>query len=284
MFVRLSAGPMSQSPLSDAVGVRHVPVTAAARIVCLVPSITELLFDLNLGDQIAGRTRYCIHPAERVQAVPSVGGTKKINQALLKELHPTHVIVNIDENPRDLVEQIAGYIPHIIVTHPLQPRDNPALYRLLGGIFRREAEAEVWCQRFEQAFNALRAAAQGWPRRKVLYLIWRKPWMTVSRATYISRTLDLVGWDTLPVAAERYPPVEISRALLDEAELILFSSEPYPFKPEHLAAFSRQYHYPPDRLLFIDGEMTSWYGSRAIAGLEYLGRFAAPLNCAAPAG
>ncbi len=273
---------MSLSTLSDAVDVRLVPITSPARIVCLVPSITELLFDLNLGDQIVGRTRYCIHPAERVQAVPGVGGTKKIKQALLKELHPTHVIVNIDENPRDLVEQIAGYVPHVIVTHPLEPCDNPALYRLLGGIFRREAEAEVLCQRFEQVFKALRAAAQGWPRRKVVYLIWRKPWMTVSRATYISRTLDLVGWDTLPAAAEeRYPAVEMKQALLDEAELILFSSEPYPFKSEELAAFSRQYNYPPDRLLFIDGEMTSWYGSRVIAGLEYLGRFAAHLNCPA---
>jgi ABC-type Fe3+-hydroxamate transport system substrate-binding protein len=264
---------MQPSFLVDTSGAHHAPITTPARIVCLVPSITELLFDLNLDDQIVGRTRYCIHPAERVQAVPSVGGTKKIKQALLRELHPTHVIVNIDENPRDLAKQIAGYVPHVIVTHPLEPRDNPALYRLLGGIFWREAEAEVLCQRFEQAFKALQGAARDWPRRKVLYLIWRKPWMTVSRATYISRTLDLIGWDTLPaVAVERYPTVEISRALLDEAELILFSSEPYPFKPEHLAAFSRQYDYPPHRLLFIDGEMISWYGSRAIAGLEYLGR------------
>jgi ABC-type Fe3+-hydroxamate transport system substrate-binding protein len=266
---------MSQTAFNDAVGVRHVPVTAPARIVCLVPSITELLFVLDLGDQIVGRTRYCIHPAGRVQAVPDVGGTKKIQQTLLKELHPTHVIVNIDENPRDLVEQIATYVSHIIVTHPLQPRDNLALYRLLGGIFRREAEAEGLCQRFEQAFNALCAAVRGWPRRQVLYLIWRKPWMTVSHATYISRTLNLVGWDTLPMVTEaRYPTVEMSEALLAEADLVLFSSEPYPFKPEHLAAFAHQYNYPPDRLLLIDGEMTSWYGSRAIAGLEYVHRFA----------
>jgi hypothetical protein len=99
--------------------------------------------------------------------------------------------------------------------------------------------------------------------------------MTVSRATYISHTLELVGWDTLPAVAEvRYPTVEMSEQLLAEVDLVLFSSEPYPFKPEHLVAFAGRYNYLSDRLSLIDGEMTSWYGSRAIAGLEYVHRFA----------
>ncbi len=269
---------MPPSSLCDAIGVQHSPVTAPARIVCLVPSITELLFDLGLERQLVGRTRYCIHPAGRVEAIASVGGTKKLQLALLEELQPTHVIVNIDENPRELVERIAGFVPHVIVTHPLKPEDNPPLYRLLGGIFQRETEAEALCQRFERALGTLRETARDWPRRRVLYWIWRKPWMTISRDTYISRTLALVNWETLPAATtERYPTVEPHPALLAEAELILFSSEPYPFKPEQLAEFARRYAYPAERLLFIDGEMTSWYGSRAIAGLEYLQSFAVRL-------
>ena len=271
---------MSQSSLSDAIGVRHSPVTGPARIVCLVPSITELLFDLGLEEQIVGRTRYCIHPAGRVQAIASVGGAKKLKLALLKALQPTHLVVNIDENPRELVEQIAGFVPHIIVTHPLKPEDNPPLYRLLGGIFRRETEAEILCQRFEQALATLRETARDWPRRQVLYLIWRKPWMTVSRDTYISRTLALVNWETWPEAsAERYPTLEIEQALPAGIDRVLFSSEPYPFKPGHLAEFARRHAYPAERLLVIDGEMTSWYGSRAIAGLEYLRDFAGRLGC-----
>jgi ABC-type Fe3+-hydroxamate transport system substrate-binding protein len=267
---------MSRPPLIDAIGVRHTPVISPARIVSLVPSITELLFALGLGDQVVGRTRYCIHPASRIETVPIVGGTKKIKHEVLKALNATHIIVNIDENPKDIVEKIAAYISHIIVTHPLAPRDNLTLYRLLGGIFRRETEAEVLCRRFEQVLAVLQQATRDWPHHKVLYLIWHKPWMTVSRDTYISRTLSLVNWDTLPAETEeRYPSVEMSAVLLAEVDLILFSSEPFPFKPKHLLEFAHRYHFPSKKLLLIDGEMPSWYGSRAIAGLEYLHRFAA---------
>ncbi|MFO1422218.1 MAG: helical backbone metal receptor [Candidatus Competibacteraceae bacterium] len=258
--------------LIDAAGVRHAPVTAPARIVSLVPSITELLFALNLSDQVVGRTHYCIHPAPSVAAIPSVGGTKKIKYARLQALQPTHVIVNVDENPRELAERLADGLP-VIVTHPLKPADNVSLYRLVGRIFNRAAEAEALAARFEQTLAELRQVA--WPRRRVLYLIWRKPWMGVSRETYIARMLALVGWETLPAESEaRYPELVLDKALLDAADLILFSSEPYRFLPEHLETFARDYGCPPDKLRLIDGEMASWYGSRAIQGLRYLARVA----------
>lgn len=266
---------MLQTHLVDAVGVYHIPVTAPARIVCLVPSITELLFELGLGEHVVGRTRYCIYPVGQIQAVPSVGGTKKIKHEVLKALNATHVIVNIDENPKTMVEQIATYVPHVIVTHPLEPLDNLSLYRLLGAIFAREAEAEGLCQRFARSLAALRAETRHWPRRKVLYFIWRKPWMTVARDTYISHTLRLVGWETVPATAtQRYPVVEINLALLAEADIILFSTEPYHFQPNDLEDFTRTYDCTSDKLLLVDGEMTSWYGSRAILGFDYLRRFA----------
>lgn len=259
--------------LTDALGVRHAPVAAPARIVSLVPSITELLFALGLADRVVGRTHYCIHPQPAVAAIPSVGGTKKINYARLLGLNPTHVIVNIDENPRELAERLAVDGLQVIVTHPLAPEDNVPLYRLIGGLFNRAAEAEALATRFEQALTELRQV--DWPRRRVLYLIWRKPWMGISRDTYIARMLALVGWETLPVESEaRYPVLELDRVLLDSADLLLFSSEPYRFLPEHLEDFARAYDCPPDKLRLIDGEMTSWYGSRAIQGLRYLAQFA----------
>ncbi len=243
------------------------------RIVSLVPSITELLFALGLGDQVVGRTHYCVHPQPAVAAIPSVGGTKKVNQARLRALQPTHVIVNVDENPRELAERLMADGLQVIVTHPLEPQDNISLYRLIGGIFNRAAEAEMQVAEFEQALTELQRAA--WPRRRVLYLIWREPWMGISRETYISRTLALVGWETLPAeSAARYPTLEMERSLLDPADLILFSSEPYRFQPADLAAFAQEYACPPEKLRRIDGEMTSWYGSRAIQGLRYLGQFA----------
>ena len=259
--------------LTDALGVRHPPVTAPARIVSLVPSITELLFALGLEQQIVGRTHYCIHPQPAIAAIPSVGGTKKIRCARLRALQPTHVILNVDENPRELAERLMADGLQVIVTHPLAPEDNIPLYRLIGGIFNRVAEAENLATQFEQVLAALRQVA--WPRRRVLYLIWREPWMGVSRDTYIARMLALVGWETLPAESEtRYPTLAMDRSLLDAADLILFSSEPYRFQPADLQAFARDYACPLEKLRLIDGEMTSWYGSRAIQGLRYLGQFA----------
>ncbi len=263
--------------LIDAIGVRHAPVTVPARIVSLVPSITELLFALKLGDQVVGRTHYCIHPAPLVALLPSVGGTKKIRHTRLQALRPTHVIVNIDENPRELAERLMADGLQVIVTHPLTPEDNVSLYRLIGGIFNRLAEAEALAARFERTLAELRQVA--WPRRQVLYLIWRKPWMGVNRDTYIARMLALVGWETLPAECEaRYPELEINKALLDAADLILFSSEPYRFLPEDLEGFARDYNCPPEKLRLIDGEMTSWYGSRAIQGLRYMGQLAREIS------
>lgn len=263
--------------LIDAIGVRHTPVTAPARIVSLVPSITELLFALKLGDQVVGRTHYCIHPAPLVMPLPSVGGTKKIRHARLQALRPTHVIVNIDENPRELAERLIADGLQVIVTHPLTPEDNVSLYRLIGGIFNRVAEAEALAARFKRTLMELRQV--DWPRRQVLYLIWRKPWMGINRDTYIARMLALVGWETLPAECEtRYPELEINKALLDAADFILFSSEPYRFLPEDLEGFARDYDCPLEKLRLIDGEMTSWYGSRAIQGLRYMGQLAREIS------
>jgi hypothetical protein len=135
------------------------------------------------------------------------------------------------------------------------------------------AEAEALVMQFEQALAELRQVA--WPRRQVLYLIWREPWMGISRETYISRMLALVGWETLSIASEaRYPELQLDKAFLDEADLVLFSTEPYRFLPEDLETFARDYGCPLEKLRLIDGEMTSWYGSRAIQGLQYLQQLA----------
>lgn len=257
----------------DAIGSHHAPVTTSPRIVSLVPSITELLFALGLGGQLVGRTHYCIHPADRISTVPSVGGTKKIRYTRLRALKPTHIIVNIDENPRELAERLIADGFEVIVTHPLAPEDNVPLYRLIGGLFNRVAEAELLVTQFTQALADVRQVT--WPRRQVLYLIWRKPWMGISRETYIAQMLALVGWETVPIESEvRYPTLEMNKTLLNSVDLVLFSSEPYQFLPEDLATFARDYDYPLGKLRLIDGEMTSWYGSRAIQGLQYLRRSA----------
>jgi len=239
------------------------------RIVCLVPSVTELLCDLGLAGQLVGRTGFCIHPRETVREIPKVGGTKDLKLDKIRELAPTHVVVNVDENRREDAEALAEFVPEVVVTHPQAPRDNLDLYRQMGGIFGREREAERLCGEFERAY-ALATAPEQQPQR-VLYLIWRDPWMTVAPQTYISRTLAAFGWHTQPTeASERYPEVDLS-AFAGKVEHVLLSSEPYHFHERHIEEVAAL--VGGAEVSLIDGEMTSWYGSRAIAGLEYLAEY-----------
>ena len=266
---------MAQDALADALGVQHPPAQDDARIVSLVPSITELLFGLGLGGQAVGRTSHCIHPREALARVPRVGGTKTPRIDKLRELRPSHVIVNVDENRRQDVEVIAQFTPHVIVTHPLAPDDNLTLYRLLGGIFGKQDAARRLCGEFRHARDALVDAAAVLPPQRVLYLIWRDPWMTVSRDTYISRMLALANWKTTCHDPEsRYPEVRPDGQLLADTDMVLFSSEPFPFKPAHLDELRGLTGDTGTPCAFIDGEMTSWYGSRAVEGLRYLRDFA----------
>jgi ABC-type Fe3+-hydroxamate transport system substrate-binding protein len=237
------------------------------RIVSLVPSITELLCDLDLSEELVGRTGFCIHPWETVREIPKVGGTKDLKFDKIRELEPTHVVVNIDENRKEDAEALAEFIPNVVVTHPLGPRDNLDLYRQMGREFDREAEAEELCERFETALSRV----ENRPPQVVLYLIWRDPWMTISPETYISQTLGLFNWRTVAATTdERYPQVDLAEC---EVDRVLLSSEPFHFKEQHVEEVAAL--VPGAQVSLIDGEMTSWYGSRAIAGLDYLAEYTA---------
>lgn len=238
------------------------------RIVSLVPSITELLCDLGLAGQIVGRTGFCIHPRSVVRRIPKVGGTKSVDLEKVRSLRPTHVIVNVDENEKPTADAIATFVPHLVVTHPLAPLDNLALYRQMGTLFGAQEKAEALCAEFARAHE--HAVAVTCPRRNVLYVIWKKPWMTVSRDTYISRTLALFGMDTFPENTSlRYPTLAVLADL--PVDLVLLPTEPYPFRARDVGDIAALMQRP---VRLIDGEMTSWYGSRAIRGLAYLAEFA----------
>ena len=206
-----------------------------------------------------------------MKGIPKVGGTKSVNLKKIRALEPTHVILNIDENKKETADELAKFVPNLIVTHPLAPEDNLALYRQIGSAFGKKREAEKLCSRFEEAFQKIKTKKHA--GRNVLYLIWKDPWMTVSRDTYVSRTLALFGLRTLPEQADaRYPKL---KDLNVDAELILLSSEPYRFRETHVKAIEKETGLPA---VLIDGEMTSWYGPRAIAGLGYLADFALKLS------
>lgn len=241
------------------------------RIVSLVPSLTELLFALDLGPQVVGRTGFCVHPRDAVRAVPKVGGTKTVDVEKILALRPTHLVVNIDENERPTVERLAEHVPNVIVTHPLRAVDTLDLFDRFGRTFDRMPQAA----RLSTAWRAARdeARARQWRALRVVYLIWKEPWMTVSRDTFIADMLAQVGLDVVvPDSTRRYPEVDWAALPPASADLILFSSEPYRFRERDTRAFAEAHGLAPHRCLTIDGEMTSWYGPRAIEGLHYLTR------------
>ena len=258
--------------LPDALGQPHARAAGTVRIVSLVPSITELVCDLGLADRLVGRTGFCIHPRDTLRDIPKVGGTKDVDIERVRALAPTHLIVNIDENPRPVVDALRPHVPGVIVTHPVEVEDNLALYRLLGHVFDREAAAAALAQRLQRALELARA--EPFEPARVLYLIWRAPWMTVGPQTYIARMLAQVGLTAVaPSSAQRYPEVDFDRFGAENFDAVLLSSEPYRFGDAHLRELRADPRLGDRPVLMIDGEMTSWYGSRAIAGLEYLREF-----------
>ncbi|AWI76676.1 cobalamin-binding protein [Parazoarcus communis] len=262
------ASERAPADLRDALGNRHLPAGAAPRIVSLVPSLTELVCELGLSDVLVGRTGFCIHPRETLRKVTKIGGTKDVKLEAVRALEPTHLIVNIDENRRETVEALAGFVPNVIVTHPCVPQDNFGLYQLFGGIFGREAEAAALSAGLREALDEAAAVKAEHGDEAVLYLIWREPWMTVSRATYISAMLGAVGWQSLPAEDEpRYPELDWTAPWMRAVERVFLSSEPYRFTDRHLAEVGVLSQRPS---CLIDGEMASWYGSRAVEGLRYL--------------
>jgi ABC-type Fe3+-hydroxamate transport system substrate-binding protein len=240
--------------------------TSPPRIVSLVPSLTELLCELGLRDRLVGRTGFCIHPRAALRDVPKVGGTKDVNVERIRALAPTHLVVNVDENEKPTVDALAAFVPDIVVTHPVEVDDNLALIERFGALFDCRAAAARLAERFAGALAELRGRRVR--RLPVVYLIWKDPWMTVGADTFIAKMLAEAGMVALsPPADARYPVVTLDWIRASGAAAVLLSSEPYRFGAGHATELAGDLGLP---CLTIDGEMTSWYGSRAIDGLHYL--------------
>lgn len=259
---------------TDAIGQTH-NYEPNPRIISLVPSLTELLCDLGLTSNIVGRTVFCVHPKDEVKLVPSIGGTKQVNMDKVRALDATHLIVNVDENPKELVEELSKLIPNVIVTHPNKPEDNIDLFQLLGNVFGRSGDAARLISDFQAARTHAQMTSVDLAEKKVLYFIWKDPWMSIAPETYIAQSLKIGNMNTQPVQCnKRYPEIDLASGILEDIDAVLFSTEPFSFKPEHLQEFATTYSIPKEKLHIIDGEMTSWYGSRAIQGMRYIAEFA----------
>ena len=231
------------------------------RVISLVPSITETLFDLGLtSDEIIGRTKFCIHPKELVKNIEIIGGTKNLNIDKIRSLKPDLIIANKEENVKEQVEELMKDFK-VLVTNVETLEDNYYLIKQLGHIFGKEEKAQLFNIKTYEAFNIPKPEKS----LKVAYLIWKDPYMSVGGDTFISRILEELGFENLFKNQKRYPEVQLED--LKEADLIFLSSEPFPFKEKHIAEI--QNICVDQKIMIVDGEAFSWYGSHLAKCGEY---------------
>jgi iron complex transport system substrate-binding protein len=240
------------------------------RIVSLCPSLTELVFDLGLGADLVGRTKFCVHPADRVGAVEKVGGTKNPKLDRIIALAPDLVLLNEEENRREDAEalQAAGVRCH--VSFPRTALDTADMVRSIANAVHASEEGERIARDIETRHDRVIRAAAGREPVSFAYLIWREPWMTVNANTFVSALLvDAGGRNAFASRADRYPiitPKELGEA---NPDVVLLSTEPFPFKPSHADELAAASGIPRNRFFIVDGELLSWHGSRTPAGIDY---------------
>ncbi len=236
----------------------------ANRIISLVPSITELLHYLNLNEEVAGITRFCIHPAEWFRNKTKIGGTKNINIKRIQELQPDLIIANKEENEKEQVEELAKDF-NVLLTDVKTVDDAYAMIKDIGIMTCRTSEAKKLILDIKKEFTRLQEKSSG---RKTAYLIWRNPYMTIGGDTFINDMLQRGGLQNIFAQLLRYPKITADDIMAAGCNLVMLSSEPYPFKEKHITEL--QQYLPGVPIILVDGEMFSWYGSRMLQMPQYL--------------
>lgn len=231
------------------------------RIVSLVPSQTELLFDLGLHDEVVGITKFCIRPPDWFYSKTRVGGTKKLNPGIIRELQPDLIIANKEENVKEQVEQLALEFP-VWISDVNDLAGAFDMIHQVGEMTGRMEEASAILHSIKSAFDRYTPPGN---EPAAVYLIWNDPMMTVGAGTFIHAMMKCAGFQNLFADQVRYPPTSIEEICARNCKLLLLSSEPFPFARKHAAQIQRQLlELGTDdcRILLVDGEMFSWYGSR----------------------
>jgi len=237
------------------------------RIVSLVPSQTELLYDLGLEDSIVGITKFCVHPFHAKSTKQIVGGTKNIKCNKIKALNPDIILCNKEENTKEIVES-CEQICTTHVSNIVTIEDCLELIFQYGLLFNKRTNAQKITDKINFNLKDFQKFIADKPILKVAYFIWRKPWMAVAKSTFIHHLLELNNFENIYANLERYPEIELKKIRLQgDPQIVLLSSEPYPFKDEHAFEIGRVSHHA--KTVFVDGEMFSWYGSRLIKAFDY---------------
>lgn len=235
-------------------------------IVCLVPSLTELLFDLGLGQQVVGRTRFCIHPEDLVERVPIVGGTKNPRIDKIKKINPDLIIASKEENRKEDIEALET-TSEILLTDIGSIEDALIALYEIGEQCGKADKAEKLTDDIREVLDQIPDE----PVQTVAYFIWREPWMTVGSDTYIHSVLKNWNLENVYGTQKRYPKTTLQELRGKKPKLILLSSEPYPFKEAHKKAVEEM--CTDSKVLRVDGEWFSWYGSRMLPSFRKLNAF-----------
>ncbi len=259
---------MKPIPLIDQLGTVHTFESTPQRIISLVPSQTELLYDLGLEDRIVGLTKFCVHPYHLKSTKNIVGGTKEVHLDKIKALKPDIIICNKEENTKEMVEELRTICP-VWVTDIDTIEDNFQMITDFGQLFNCSEKAQRWIDKLTFALNDFTQFIKEKPFQKVAYFIWRNPYMVAGSDNFINELLKRNHFDNVyDKNCGRYPVIELEKIQEEGNPAIIFlSSEPYPFKEEH-ALEIRQY-LPNAKIVLVDGEMFSWYGTRLLKAFDY---------------
>lgn len=233
------------------------------RIVSLVPSLTELIIELGLENLLVGRTRFCVHPQEKIKDIPIVGGTKNPRLAKIRQADPDFIIANKEENRHKDIESLMDDFD-VEVTDINTIEDALITIHQLGEKLQVEDQARHLIDRIQARLEE----RPDEPRLRTVYLIWKDPWMSVGGDTYINDVLEHWNLPNVFGSQTRYPKLDLEELRDHNPDLVLLSSEPYPFKEKHLAQVEEA--CPASRVLLVEGEWFSWYGSHMRHAFERL--------------
>lgn len=238
------------------------------RIVSLVPSQTELLYRLGLDAEVVGITKFCIHPKQWHQTKTRVGGTKNVHIEKVKAAKPQLIIANKEENVQEQVEALAKEFP-VWVSDVNTLQQALHMIAAVGTITGKEKNAAEIISNIQKGFETFSAPPE---KPTVVYLIWQEPYMTIGGDTFINDLLQQAGYTNLFAQAQRYPVITVEELKAAQPQFLFLSTEPYPFAQKHVKAF--QSFLPHTKVVLVDGEMFSWYGSR----LQYAPAYFAQLQ------
>jgi ABC-type Fe3+-hydroxamate transport system substrate-binding protein len=233
------------------------------KIISVVPSQTELLFDLGLNEEVIAITKFCVHPDEWFRSKTRIGGTKQLKTDSIKQLKPDLIMANKEENVKEQIEELEIDFP-VWISDIKNLDDAYEMVEQVGLMVNKEQQAKQMTVQIKENFSRLQTTNS---RLRTTYLIWQDPYMTIGGDTFINSMLETAGFENIFKNQKRYPEIKIDDLRTANCKLLLLSSEPFPFKEKHVDELQPQ--LPNTKIVLVDGQMFSWYGSRLLKAPDY---------------